>query len=328
MQFMLTLMHKLIFVIFLLPAITLSQNQDLDNVAGDLIFLTGNYVAPAAQATTYQSSGGWYTTAKKKTLWDLEISLQANVLFIPNSKQNILVEESNLTNLTIKGTETTTHIPSALGGKSNVVFEGVINDNTFEFDAPEGLDQSYVNHYQVQAGLGLWKGTTLISRYSPKIKINKTHYQVFGFGLQHNISQWVPTLKESSFNLAGLVSYSNYNVSDEFTPANLVLGTINAINVEGESLQFNVLASKKIKSFDISAALGVNISTFTYEIGGNGELLLSVLNQALTTLEDNKTNFKADLGVNYNLNNLSINSMLTIGVYANVLFGINYNLNI
>jgi len=325
---MLTLMHKFIFIIFLLPVTILSQNQDLDNVAGDLIFLTGKYVAPAAQATTYQSSGGWYTTAKKKTLWTVEVSVQGNVLFIPNSKQNVLAEESNLTNLTIQGTETAASIPSALGGESNVVFEGVINGDSFEFDAPEGLNQSLVNHYQVQAGLGLWKGTTLIGRYSPKIKIDKTHYQVFGFGLQHNLSQWIPSLKESSFNIAGLASYSNYNVSDEFTPANLVLGTINAINVEGESIQFNVLASKKIKSFDFSAALGINISTFTYEMGGEGELLLAVLNQALTTLEDNETNFKADLGINYNLENLSINSMLTIGAYANVLFGVNYNLDI
>ncbi len=319
-------MRKFICAIFLLPATLFGQNQDLDNVAGDLIFLMEEYVSPAAQATTYQSSGGWYTSAKKKALWDLEISLQGNALFVPDSKQNVLIEESSLVNLTIQGGQTSISIPSALGGESNVVFEGVINDDPFEFEAPEGLDQSYVNHYQLQAGLGIWKGTTLIGRYSPKIKINKTHYQVLGFGIQHSISQWIPSLEATTFDLAGLVSYSNYNVSDEFTPANLVLGTINAINVEGESVQFNLLASKTVKSFDFTAGVGLNVSSFTYEIGGDGELLLAVLNQALTSLEDNKSNFKADLGINYSIDNISINTMLTFGKYTNLILGLNYNI--
>lgn len=321
-----TLMRKLICIAFLLPVTLFGQNQDLDNVAGDLIFLTGEYVSPAAEATTYQSSGGWYTSAKKKELWDLEISLQGNVLFVPSSEQDVLIEEANLVNLTIQGGGTFTSIPSALGGESNVVFEGVINDSEFEFEAPEGLGQSYVNHYQLQAGLGIWKGTTLIGRYSPKIKINKTHYQVMGLGIQHNISQWIPSLESTSFDLAGLVSYSNYNVSDEFTPANLVLGTINAINVEGESVQFNLLASKAVKSFDFTAGIGINVSSFSYEIGGDGELLLTVLNQALTTLEGDKTNFKADLGVNYSINNISFNTMFTFGNYTNLIIGFNYNI--
>ena len=321
-----TSMRKLACMAFLLPVTLFGQNQDLDNVAGDLIFLTGKYVSPAAQATTYQSSGGWYTSAKKKALWDLEISLQGNVLFVPSSKQNVLIEQSSLVNLTIQGGETATSIPSALGGDSNVIFEGVINDDVFEFEAPEGLDQSYVNHYQLQAGLGIWKGTTLIGRYSPKIKINKTHYQVLGIGIQHSISQWIPSLNATSFNLAGLVTYSNYNVSDEFTPANLVLGTINAINVEGESVQFSLLTSKTVKSFDFTAGVGLNVSTFSYEIGGDGELLLTVLNQALTTLEDNKSNIKADLGINYSIDNISINTMLTFGSYTNLIVGFNCNI--
>lgn len=70
------LMRRLLFIIFISPAIGLSQ--DLDNLVGDLIYLTGKYVEPAAQATIYQSSSGWFKTAKAKELWDLDISFQAN----------------------------------------------------------------------------------------------------------------------------------------------------------------------------------------------------------------------------------------------------------
>ena len=52
--------------------------------------------------------------------------------------------------------------PTALGGESDVVFEGSINGSVLEIDAPEGLNQSVFNYYQFQAALGLWKGITFI----------------------------------------------------------------------------------------------------------------------------------------------------------------------
>jgi len=318
------LMRRLLFIIFISPANGLSQ--DLDNLVGDLIYLTGKYVEPAAQATIYQSSSGWFKTAKAQELWDLDISFQANALFLPKNKRNISVSESELVNLGIQGDQTTANIPTALGGESDVVFEGFIEEDALEFDAPEGLNQSVFNYFQLQASLGLWKGTSLITRYSPKVKINKTHFQIFGVGLQHNISQWIPNADATKFNLAALVSYSNYKVSDEFSPANLVLGTINAIDVKGESYLFTILGSKSVNKFDFTAAIGVTSSTFSYTIGGDGELLLLVLNTALTTLEDNETNLKGDLGVNYNFSKFSINSNITFGRFTNVVLGFNYTI--
>jgi len=319
-------MRRLVFILFILPVLSLSQDQDLNDLAGDLIFLTGQYVEPAAQATIYQSSSGWFKNAKALNLWEVDLSLQANALFLPKRKQSFEISEANFVNLSIKGNETTATIPTALGGESNVVLEGSINGNSIEIDAPEGLNESVFNYFQFQASLGLWKGTTFIARYAPKIKINKSYYQAFGFGLQHNISQWIPTIDNSKFNLAALISYSNYNVSDEFSPANFVLGTVNAINVEGSSILFSILASKTIKKLDFTAAIGVTKSEFSYQIGGDGELLLLVLNTALQTLEGNQTNLKGDLGINYNFNKFSINSNISFGAFTNLVLGFNYKL--
>ncbi len=320
------LMRRVFLFVAMLP-LGLAAQSDLNNVVGDLISLTQQYVSPAVEATTYQSSSGWYTSAKKKKLWEVEVSLQGNWLFIPSDKKAFTINEANLANIEIQGDATTASIPTALGGESNVVLEGFIEDEEFEFDAPEGVNESYVNHYQLQAGLGLWKGTTLIARFSPKIKINDTYYQVLGGGIQHSISQWLPKLEASSFDIATSVSYVSYSVSDEFTPAVIVLGTIDSINVDGDSFLFNIFASKAVSQFDFSAGLGINVTSFSYEIGGEGELLLDLLNQSLQTLEENTTNFKADLGVNYNINNFSVNTMLTFGKYTNLIFGINYSFN-
>lgn len=319
-------MRKLSYILFLFSTVALAQLEDVSAIAFDMVYLSDQYVKPAAEAAAYQSSGGWYTSAKKKELWDLEISLQGNLLFIPNKSKNFLIDESNLQNLSIQGEVTTSLSPTALGEDNYVVLEGSIGDEDFEFDSPEGINEPYLRHAQLQASLGLWEGTTLIGRYSPKIKINKTYYQLLGFGIQHNLSQWIPSIRETSFNIAGLISYSFYSVSDNFSEVNLSNETLNSVTVDGESLILNLIASKQIKQFNISAGLGLISSKFDYKVGGKGVLLLPVLNQALGGVNRSKTNFKADIGVDYQFYDFSINSMFTFGNYANLILGINYNL--
>lgn len=319
-------MHKLKYFFFFYSAMAFAQFDDVSAIAGDLVYLADKYVSPAANASVYQFSGGWYTSAGKKELWDLEISVQGNLLFIPNKSKNFIINEADLQNLSVKGVETSANTPTALGGDNTVVLEGFIGDDIFEFDSPQGIDESYVKHAQMQASLGLWKGTSLIGRFSPKIKINKTYYQILGLGIQHNLSQWFSNGRENSIDLAGLFTYSFYTIGDTFTPVNLPIGSLDSVIVDGESLTFNMVASKQIKQFTISTAVGITSSRFDYEVGGQGDLVINTLNQALGTLNESKTNFKADLGIDYRFYNFSINTMLTFGNYTNLIFGLNYNL--
>lgn len=322
-----TLMHKFIYIIFFWSSLVFSQiDSSGDDIVNDLVYLAGEYTFPAAEAAAYQASGGWYTSAKKKDLWELEISLQGNLLFIPNKSKSFIIDEANLTNLSIQGEATTASTPTALGSDNFVVLEGMFNDNAFEFDSPEGINESFVKHAQLQVALGLWSGTSFIGRYSPKIKINKTYYQVLGFGLQHNISQWIPSIKDSSFDISGLATYSFYSVSDNFSEVNLLIGKLNSVIVDGQSFMFNIIASKQLKSFNLSSAVGLTSSKFEFEVGGEGEQVLDLLNERLGTLNKSKTNFKADVGADYRIGDFSINTMLTIGNYTNLIIGLNYNL--
>ena len=319
-------MHKLKYLFLLYSTLSYAQLDDIANIASDLVFLADQYVSPAADASVYQFSGGWYTSAKKKELWDLEVSIQGNFLFIPNKSKNFIFSEADLTNLSIKGEATSISTPTALGGTNIVVLQGTLGGDSFEFDSPQGIDESYVKHAQIQASLGLWKGTTLVGRFSPRIQINKTYYQILGFGLQHNFSQWIPGMRESSFSLAGLLTYSVYTVGDKFTPVSLPIGELSSVIVDGQSFMFNVIASKEIDKFNVSTAIGLTSSKFDYKVGGSGDLIINTLNQALGTLNESKSILKADIGVDYKIGDFSINTMFTFGRYANLLFGLNYNL--
>lgn len=319
-------MHKFLLLFCLTTTVVQAQLEDVSTAAGDLIFLTEQYISPAAQASVYQASSGWYTSVEPKKKFEVELSLQYNTLFIPKRKTTFSVNESQLENLSIQGASTTANLPSALGDDNFIVLEGNINGDSFEFDSPEGINEKTVKHGQLQATVGLWKKTNLILRYSPNIGINNTNYQSLGIGISHNLNQWISALKDSGFNIAFLGTYSNYYVDDTFTSTNLILGRINSINVDGESFGFNIIASKKYKNFDFSSGLGFMSSSFDYSVGGSGELLLNILNTALDGLPKNRTDFKADLGVNYSLSNFSLSCLATLGTYTNIALGVNYYL--
>lgn len=325
---MLILMRKVVFIITALFGFnTQAQIEDINAVAGDLIFLTEKYISPAAEASVYQASGGWYSNFTPKKKFEVELSLQFNMLLIPNRNKTFLVNEAELQNIQIQGAQTSAQIPTALGNDDVVVLEGQIGSDTFEFDAPEGINENTVKHGQLQATVGLWKETNLIVRYAPNIKINETNYQSYGFGVSHHLNQWIPALKESSYHFGVLFNYASMSVEDTFNEADLLIGTINGIAVEGETLGFNIVGSKSYKNFDFSTSLGLTSSKFDYSVTGTGELLLTVLNQSLATLNTSKTNFRADLNVNYRIKDFSINSMLTLGTYSNLNIGLNYNFN-
>lgn len=323
-------MPRLAAIVCFFSAVATAQIDDINAIAADMVFLSDQYVTPAAEAAVYQSSGGWYTTAKSKKLWDLEFSLQGNMLFIGSSHKAFMIAENDLQNIRIKGDATTAYTPTALGGDDYLVLEGTIGGDVFEFDSPQGLNESNVKHVQLQAALGLWKGTSLIVRYSPKIKLNKTYYQILGFGIQHNLTQWFAKDPLSTFQLGALGTYSFYSVSDTFSEIRIPVGNnlnrMNSIVVDGESFMFNLTASKAVKQFTFSTAVGLTRSSFSYTMGGQGELLLSVLNQALETLAENKTLFKVDIGVDYRIGSFSVNSMLTFGKYTNLVLGLNLHL--
>ena len=132
-------------------------------------------------------------------------------------------------------------------------------------------------------------------------------------------------MNQSSFSLAGLITYSFYTVGDKFTPVSLPIGELNSVIVDGQSYMFNIIATKELDKFSFSTALGVTSSKFDYKVGGDGELVLNTLNQALGALNESKTNFKGDFGIDYRFYDFSINTMLILGNYSNLIFGFNYN---
>jgi hypothetical protein len=323
-----TIFYRLSLVFVFLFTTTQSQaqsNQDVDDVVSDLILLSKSYINPAAIGVSYQASAGWYTTATKKEQWHLELSLQGGVLALPDKFKTFSINQSQLKNLSVLSPDQNVTFPTSIGGTGISELEGSINGQGFRFDAPEGIDEDYVSQVQVQAALTVLEGTTLIGRFSPKVKIKETSYNTFGFGIHHNLSQWFGK-EDSNFSLSALVAYSNFNVEDTFSNINVVIGNLNSVVVQGDSFTYQFTATQQINKFSISGGLGLISSTFNYEVGGDGDLILSILNDVLNNTSNSNSEFKGEVSLDYKISDFSINGMFTFGKFVNLTLVLNYNL--
>ena len=78
-------------------------------------------------------------------------------------------------------------IPTALGGHTETFFDFHIDDEAYEWQAFEGIKQDVVTHPYLQASVGLWKETDVTLRYSPKVTINTSSYDIFGAAIKHTL---------------------------------------------------------------------------------------------------------------------------------------------
>ena len=316
---------KLILITILLSTTFCRAQSDLENILSDLSFLMQEFVEPGIESTMYQTSSGWYTDAKALDTWEVKVSVQGNMLFIPNKKKTFFVDNNALSNLSVRPGDSP-FFSTAAGGVSNSYLVGSINGNPIgEIYAPSGINQSYVTHGLLNLEVGLPYGTSITGRISPKTKIKSSSIQAFGFGLKHNISQWISELKASTFDLSLLAAYSLYQVNDQFSNLELLPGeSINSIKSEGETFLLGLISSKKIGAFDVSLAVLHSNSKPDLSFGGQGTIVTSILNETVSRTTPRVLNTTVDLGLSYNYKDFSLNSILTIGDFTNLLVGLNY----
>jgi len=313
-------------------------NQDVPAVLSDMVFLSKGFVSPAADASVYQSSSGWYSSAKSIGKFKVDFSIHANVLPIAKKQKTSEVSNVNFQNMQIRGGAQSASVPTALGGDTATFYDFKIGGQDYELQAFEGVDESFLAHPYVQASVGLWKETDVTFRYSPKVKIDVSDYQILGGAIKHNLTQYIR--KQDSVNaveFAVLLSYSKFDLDlyfDDYKleatnsqPGDVPLAVINSVIVDANSWLFQFIASKVYKKFEFSGSLGVTRSDFKYKLGGTQDLFLSLFNDQLKTIDDNnKMGVKGDVGVNYHFKKFYISSMVSIGKFANCNLALHYKI--
>ena len=300
-----------------------------------MLKIADHFASPAAEGASYLSGAGWFSSASTLNPWEVDFSIHANVLFVPGNKKNASVSSAEFTTFNIRGNQNVS-IPTAFGGATDVVFEGEILGQSFEFDAIDGVEKSALGHPFIQASVGLPYGTDLTFRFSPQITVDDVNFSTYGFGLKHNINQHFSHSEPTDFQFAALVAYSRYDVDYRFVPVVVdfeLLGQrqlvveMDEIEVLADLWLFEFISSKTFEGsrWEVFAALGATNSTFGYTVNGGG-LALGHINDALGTLDHNEIEVKGDVGFNYRLGDFRVSSMFSAGKFFNYNLGLHYRL--
>jgi hypothetical protein len=301
--------------------------QDIQNIVLDLTSLTQSYITPAVEGISHQTTNGWFSSSDIGKPWQITGSVQANLLIIPNDRRNFTVNENELNNISIIGSETTAQTPTGIGGENTIELQGNIGEESFTFTTPDGINENNLWHAQFQVGLTLPYRSEVIVRYAPRIDIGDAEYQSYGFGIHHSISQWFKALEESSWSFSTLIYYTKIDFSTSFDEIDLVLGSIDLGKAESNAVGFNLIGSKRINSFTLTGALNYTTSVFDYSIGGDNQDLLNILNAAIATFDNNISFATGNFSVRYDWSKFSVFSSFSFGQFQNLIFGFNYTLD-
>ena len=340
-------MNKVQFFILLISNSIYSQSFDpkvlehIDEFFIDAVFYADQFITPATDAAVYQSSGGWIFSAKKEKRWSTTFGVHSNVFFVPNSDRTFVLNDSDFTFLKIQDATSAT-IPTALGNgeQINIVDRyGVINPN-YPIETPKGINENIIFYPHLSASVSLGSGTELITKFAPRTKIKRGEYQVYGFGLKHNISQYSKALESKNINLAMTLSNSRENISFDFLDIRTNFGTlgINRINGSVNTWQFQTNVSKEYNNFEFMLGSIVNSSNFKYKFSGEkgtidefinfpGGSSQEFLNEKLKEIYKTKINAIFELSVAYKWNRIFFQSSIAFNKFVNTNFSIHYKVN-
>ena len=324
--------------LFLFPVITAAQNTyltDVEDFLIDMLLISNKYVSPAAEAAVYQSTGSWYSSAKSLELFEVDVSLHVNALPVSNAQKSFTVNDSDFIGLDIRDAESA-QVPTALGGETSVFYDFTLGGDDYELQTFEGANQQVFYYPYLQGSIGLWGQTELTLQYVPEVKIDDSGYKTIGGAIKHNISQyWLGDNQDpQALQVAVQVAYSLFDSKVFFDGFEVTstdqnqdaLAVINSLTVDANAVTGQLIASKSVNKFEFVGAFAVSENKFTYTMGGDGDFLIGLLNDAFTALEDNSFMMRGNIGVNYHLDNWYVASNITIGKFLNTNFSVHYKL--
>ncbi len=314
---------------------TPAQLEQIGYLLEDALLYSKQYLIPATDGAVYQASSAWMNSAKKKKNWEITVGLHANTFKVPKSDRSFIINNSDFKFLKLEGTATSAEVPTALGNNDTFYLVGDLDGEQVRLKTPKGVNQEYITYPYLDLSVALPSGTEVIGRFSNKTNLKRGYYQVYGFGLKHNLSQYFPKLESKKINVSTMAFYSNEDISFDFLDVNTPYGNLGINNLNGivDTYHYQLSVSKEIKNFEILGSFIVNSSYFNYIVGGEkGEIenilpAQYIINELLDTIQKRQTNYIGEVAVNYSLSDFNFLSAFAFGKFVNFNAGISYKIN-
>lgn len=284
---------KLLLAMLLFSTTAFSQVDNFDFLrAGsyDASLITQAYVAPWANAFGAGVNGNWYNTAKPHKFGGFDITIGANVGFVPSSDNSFDVTKIGLK--TFSGTGLAPTISGVSSPGPTLTSAPVSGIAPVTFQTPEGTNWEYMPVPSLQAGIGLPLGSEVKIRYIPKVPIGEGDFSSWGIGLMHSIMQYLPGDKIFPFDIS---LFGGYTVLDGNAPIDLKPGTPQFysskypssawddqnFNIVTEAWNASVIGSLNLRIITFYGGLGY--SNTNTKINMTGNFPMPTINRALSS---------------------------------------------
>lgn len=312
------MMKRFIAIFIFLSSSNLFAQVDSDDGAS----LLEAYFSPFGKSLAAGLNNGWFHTAKPHKLGGFDISLSLNAVIVPTVGKTFDITSIN--GFSASNSQTATFLGDKTGGTNGAYGTMIGNTN---FQMPGGKDIDWIPIPMLQVGVGLIKGTEIDIRYVPSQKLeSNSEIKLYGFGLKHDILQWLPMVDKIPVDLSIQAGYTNLNAG---------------INVEDQGVNLNVKAttvnlimSKKMLMFTGYLGFGYNSSTTTFDLKENISYTIGPSTNQLVLDSDqivplkfvSTNDFRTTLGFRLNITLLAIQANYTFAEYPVATVGIGITL--
>lgn len=332
-------MNRIATIVLFLLVVTTNQLkaqstevfEQIGYLLNDALLYSDKYITPATDAAVYQASSGWITSTKKKELGEVTFGVNANLFFVPKSDRTFTISNNDFDFFTIEG-QNSAQVPTALGNDDQYNLVGDLGGSEVRLKSPEGVNEETVFYPYLQAGIGLWYGTEFLVKFSPKTKLKKGDYQVYGAGLKHNLDQYFSENFNKTIHVSALVAYSKENLSFDFVDIQSAYGTlgINSLGSSIDTYQTQINISKTHKNLEVILGVIFNVSDFNYKFDGEkGTIediipLQDILNERMKDLSKTKRNLMGEFSTRYQFNKFFLQGTIAFGKFVNTNASIQY----
>ncbi len=296
-------------------------------------FTTG-YLAPVSEGILYSISGSWYNTADAKPPGGFEISIIANTSLFKNKgdKKSFQLNTADYENLQFVDGSTSRAVSTGLGDLEGIrVF--VEDDNGIlreEFELPTGLASEDINFLPsafLQGSISLLKGTELKARFLPRIKTDDVAIGMYGFGIQHELTEHLPADKILPVAISVLIGYTHLDGSYDFTDTSIIAGEDQRLETKTNSWIFQAMVSSRLPVINFYGGIGYLTGASETDILGTYRVQSGPFQQTYTdpfSVSDNSSGVLANLGVKLTLGFFRIHADYGLGNFNTLSAGLNF----
>ena len=301
--------------------------NDQTGGASDAARYLQGYMRPALNGLGFGVTGGWFNSAKTHKPGGFDLTATVTLAVVPDADKAFSMANANTVDV-VGGTEVPTIMGSdtppsfALKPAGVPVFDGLPGFGT---RLEDGIGFAVIPTPMVQAGIGLPKNIELKIRYIPKIDIDGLSMNMWGFGVLHDIKQYIPGLKLAPFELSAFVGFNKMQLVNEF---NSNISRNGEINFGFNSFTYQAVISKEFSILTVYGAVGAANTKMNLKINGEFDIDDNTQNgyELLDPIDIDLPAFggKFSLGFRLKLAILSIHADYTLQKYNAMTVGVGF----